>query len=242
MGARRGRAVGGGAAPLRKRRGPGQNGGRVEAGAGRRGGKAGPGGRVLGRAGSSEPPRARREASGPRPGSPSASREEDPARLIPLAARATAPAGAGRPAGELGDAADGPGTNLQKRVATARFSGARCTVCSLEPSVCDVAVTSPDGFRRGFSDLPESAGNCGKANAGTRNENLGYERSFRRKRGRGRGRGGAPRRSSRPRAGTRSGLSASLLPPGEGPTRPVKPRAAKKPGGSPRGFGGARAV
>ncbi|XP_054043224.1 translation initiation factor IF-2-like isoform X2 [Rissa tridactyla] len=219
MGARRGRAVGGGAAPLRKRRGPGQNGGRVEAGAGRRGGKAGPGGRVLGRAGSSEPPRARREASGPRPGSPSASREEDPARLIPLAARATAPAGAGRPAGELGDAADGPGTNLQKR-----------------------AVTSPDGFRRGFSDLPESAGNCGKANAGTRNENLGYERSFRRKRGRGRGRGGAPRRSSRPRAGTRSGLSASLLPPGEGPTRPVKPRAAKKPGGSPRGFGGARAV
>ncbi|XP_074427613.1 uncharacterized protein LOC141736875 [Larus michahellis] len=75
------------AAALRKRRGSGEDGGRGEAGAGRPGGKAGPDGRVLGRAGPAGPPRARREASGPRQGSPSASREEDPARLIPLAAQ-----------------------------------------------------------------------------------------------------------------------------------------------------------
>ncbi|XP_074416995.1 uncharacterized protein LOC141732247 isoform X1 [Larus michahellis] len=70
-------------APLRKRRGPGENGVPVAAGAGRPGGKAGP----VGRAASSERPRARGEASGAREGSPSASREETPARLIPLAAQ-----------------------------------------------------------------------------------------------------------------------------------------------------------
>ncbi|KAM6325860.1 uncharacterized protein FN964_016665 isoform 8-T16 [Alca torda] len=87
MGARRRRA-----AALRKRRGPGENGGQVEAGARRLGEKAGPGGRVVGRAGPGRagcagPPRARREARGAREGSPSASREENPAWLMAFAAR-----------------------------------------------------------------------------------------------------------------------------------------------------------
>ncbi|KAM6356485.1 uncharacterized protein FN964_005822 isoform 2-T3 [Alca torda] len=82
MGARRRRA-----AALRKRRGPGENGGQVEAGAGRLGEKAGPGGRVVGRAGPAGPPRARREAPGAREGSPSASREENPAWLMAFAAQ-----------------------------------------------------------------------------------------------------------------------------------------------------------
>ncbi|KAM6336259.1 uncharacterized protein FN964_012959 isoform 2-T3 [Alca torda] len=70
------------AAVLRKRRGPGENGVQVETGAGWPAEKAGPSGRVVGRAGSAGPARARREAPGAREGSPSASREENPAWLI----------------------------------------------------------------------------------------------------------------------------------------------------------------
>ncbi|XP_064355480.1 DDB1- and CUL4-associated factor 15 isoform X2 [Dromaius novaehollandiae] len=69
MGARRGRAVGGGSGRSGSGGGRGENGAQLEIGAGRPGGEAGPGGgggRVLGRPGPAGPPRARGAAARPR--------------------------------------------------------------------------------------------------------------------------------------------------------------------------------
>ncbi|XP_054067764.1 LOW QUALITY PROTEIN: E3 ubiquitin-protein ligase RBBP6-like [Rissa tridactyla] len=71
--------AGGGAAVANGWAGQGENGSPLEMGAGEPGRKVGPGGRVVGRAGPTGPLRGR--------GSPSAARQENPARLIPLAAQ-----------------------------------------------------------------------------------------------------------------------------------------------------------
>ncbi|XP_054043221.1 uncharacterized protein LOC128903235 [Rissa tridactyla] len=148
------------AAALRKRRGSGKMAAGGKRARGGPGGKRGPTGGSSAGPGLRGPPRARREASGPHQGSPSVSREEDPARLIPLAAQSG-------------------GSTFFCGSVHGLFSGAFSLGLG-----CNFAGWFQES---GFSDLPESAGNSGKANAGTRNENLGYERSFRRKRGRGRG-------------------------------------------------------